>query len=449
MEVSQTWEHIEWDVPLDPQTFQPPPVAEAPSEELELDITGTEEGLLNGLRAYAAASERITGGRSVEPPPEMLELEKKLRGDQRMAMLGTEGFREFLHGYPKDLDASAVLRLSVIAPNVSRSMVIAARASGNAEAVARAEEEAKKFLEELTTDVAPKLGQATVFHSYLLREGREPEYFGATVKPGDSDAVLMRWKLDDSRWRVIYGDLRVETVALGEQAGGDVWSDSQSRQPPAEIKEERLEIPVPTEEALLDGLRAYAAEIERIKALFGGRFEELPQRLEQHEQELPDDPEAAQARAVFAGVLEVLGHGYPQQLDTSCLLTLSIISPSMDRARELAARARGDAEALARRADEREADAGNAEAAARLAEKREMARKQHEELSRKVSAMLIFYRQLLVEDREPEYFGATVEPGDADAVLMRWKLDDEHVRVIYGDLRRETVPVGTQTNDSP
>jgi len=74
-----------------------------------------------------------------------------------------------------------------------------------------------------------------------------------------------------------------------------------------------------------------------------------------------------------------------------------------------------------------------------LAEKREAARKEHEKFSRSVSAMLIFYRQLLVEDREPDYFGATVKPGDADAVLMRWKLEGGSTRVVYGDLRVETL----------
>jgi hypothetical protein len=37
-------------------------------------------------------------------------------------------------------------------------------------------------------------------------------YYGKTVKPGDKDKVLLRWKLDDGRYEVIYGDLRAETV---------------------------------------------------------------------------------------------------------------------------------------------------------------------------------------------------------------------------------------------
>jgi hypothetical protein len=33
-----------------------------------------------------------------------------------------------------------------------------------------------------------------------------------TVGPSDKDKVLLRWKLDDGRYEVIFGDLRFETV---------------------------------------------------------------------------------------------------------------------------------------------------------------------------------------------------------------------------------------------
>jgi hypothetical protein len=50
-----------------------------------------------------------------------------------------------------------------------------------------------------------------------------------------------------------------------------------------------------------------------------------------------------------------------------------------------------------------------------------------------------FYQQLLRDGAEPEYFGDTVTPGDVDAVLVRWNLEDDEVRVIYGDLTAETI----------
>ena len=47
----------------------------------------------------------------------------------------------------------------------------------------------------------------------LESEGKEPVYSGATVTAADVDKVLVRWKLDDDRYRVIFGDLRIEDVS--------------------------------------------------------------------------------------------------------------------------------------------------------------------------------------------------------------------------------------------
>ncbi|MHC4165868.1 MAG: hypothetical protein ACYSWQ_02795 [Planctomycetota bacterium] len=49
----------------------------------------------------------------------------------------------------------------------------------------------------------------------LEAEGKEPVYSGATVTAADSDKVLVRWKLDDGRYRVIFGDLRIEDISAG------------------------------------------------------------------------------------------------------------------------------------------------------------------------------------------------------------------------------------------
>jgi hypothetical protein len=39
------------------------------------------------------------------------------------------------------------------------------------------------------------------------------KYYGKTVTPTDADQVLMRWKVSDSEYRVIFGDLHAETVS--------------------------------------------------------------------------------------------------------------------------------------------------------------------------------------------------------------------------------------------
>jgi len=52
----------------------------------------------------------------------------------------------------------------------------------------------------------------------LEAEGKEPVYYGQTVTPADADKVLLRWKLEDGRYRVIFGDLRIEDVSPQRQA---------------------------------------------------------------------------------------------------------------------------------------------------------------------------------------------------------------------------------------
>lgn len=51
----------------------------------------------------------------------------------------------------------------------------------------------------------------------------------------------------------------------------------------------------------------------------------------------------------------------------------------------------------------------------------------------------MFYEKLVEDKKDPAYYGETVGPDDADKVLLRWKLDDDQYRVIFGDLHADTV----------
>ncbi len=57
-----------------------------------------------------------------------------------------------------------------------------------------------------------EVGAGTMYFMQLVRDGREPEFFGGTVTHADADKVLVRWKLESGQVRVIYGDLRAETL---------------------------------------------------------------------------------------------------------------------------------------------------------------------------------------------------------------------------------------------
>ena len=52
----------------------------------------------------------------------------------------------------------------------------------------------------------------------LQTEGKDPVYNGQTVTAANADKILLRWKLDDGKYRVIFGDLRIEDVSEGRLA---------------------------------------------------------------------------------------------------------------------------------------------------------------------------------------------------------------------------------------
>jgi len=56
------------------------------------------------------------------------------------------------------------------------------------------------------------------------------------------------------------------------------------------------------------------------------------------------------------------------------------------------------------------------------------------EMMRPVQSLGMFYMTLVQGEKEPAYYGETVGPDDADAVLMRWKISDGLYRVVFGDL---------------
>ncbi len=59
---------------------------------------------------------------------------------------------------------------------------------------------------------ALQLAAGAKFLVQLDADGRKPEYFGDEVRPGDADKVLVRYLLPSGEARMIYGDLRAETL---------------------------------------------------------------------------------------------------------------------------------------------------------------------------------------------------------------------------------------------
>jgi hypothetical protein len=67
-------------------------------------------------------------------------------------------------------------------------------------------------------DESIKLQGFIDFYMKLAQEGNEPTYYGDRVTVADANTILMRWKINDSEYRVIYGNLRAETVTADKLA---------------------------------------------------------------------------------------------------------------------------------------------------------------------------------------------------------------------------------------
>lgn len=57
---------------------------------------------------------------------------------------------------------------------------------------------------------------ATAFHDKLVREKKDVTYHGDAVTARDGDEVLMRWKIADGKYRVVFGDLTAKDVTPDE-----------------------------------------------------------------------------------------------------------------------------------------------------------------------------------------------------------------------------------------
>lgn len=62
------------------------------------------------------------------------------------------------------------------------------------------------------------IAAARARYEYLIQSQNFTDvvYYGDSVDPSDSNAVLLQWKVSDGEYKVVFGDLREETVSAGE-----------------------------------------------------------------------------------------------------------------------------------------------------------------------------------------------------------------------------------------
>jgi hypothetical protein len=79
----------------------------------------------------------------------------------------------------------------------------------------------KKISEAMQQELMNKTMQLqgpSFFYNKLVQDGKEPVYHGDKVTTEFGDSVLMRWKIAENQYRVIFGNLSVQTVNADELA---------------------------------------------------------------------------------------------------------------------------------------------------------------------------------------------------------------------------------------
>lgn len=118
--------------------------------------------------------------------------------DEASAIEGLRLFAEMTDGhYPSQMNVMTLTKESAEAYGKKLGAAI----------TKPSDEQTQQMMAEMMKFQAPVL-----FYTKLGRDGNDPMYYGKDVKTGDANTVLMRWKISDGTYRVIYGDLSAENV---------------------------------------------------------------------------------------------------------------------------------------------------------------------------------------------------------------------------------------------
>jgi hypothetical protein len=166
---------IEWNIELDPKLFDPTPPEGYKDVTLKAPTSGDPlQAITEALRVLS--SPPVGRYPSMKEHPSTQDVEMMVRGAD------PEATARMLREYEVQTD-SGPKKMKISAE------VIAER-----------------------VEVTTKSRDGFLHLWALVKAGRDVAYYGNTVAPTDKDKVLLRWKLDDGRYQVIFGDLHAEVV---------------------------------------------------------------------------------------------------------------------------------------------------------------------------------------------------------------------------------------------
>jgi len=130
---------------------------------------------------------------------------------EQAAIEGLRFIVELSEEYPKKLD---LINLMQDIRKLKDSKTAAAEQLQQKLKEASSEEE----IANRTMEIMKPIQSLGMFYMSLVQDKKEPVYYGESVEPGDGSAVLLRWKVSDGQYRVIFGDLTTADVTAEQLA---------------------------------------------------------------------------------------------------------------------------------------------------------------------------------------------------------------------------------------
>lgn len=124
--------------------------------------------------------------------------------NEETAIQGLRLFAELSGQYPEEIN---LMTLMSQMREFEKSDIPAAKQLQEETKELEGEEKSRKIMDTMM----PILGLGS-FYISLVQDKKDPAYYGEFVTPEDADQVLMRWKVSDNEYRVVFGDLHAETV---------------------------------------------------------------------------------------------------------------------------------------------------------------------------------------------------------------------------------------------
>jgi outer membrane lipoprotein-sorting protein len=124
--------------------------------------------------------------------------------DEETAIQGLKLFAELSGAYPEKLDIMTLM--SQVGELATKELPSTKELREQGKPL-----DMKARTQEIMDTMRPIQGLG-MFHMLLVQDKKDPAYYGDIVTPEDEDQVLMRWKVSDTEYRVIFGSLHTETV---------------------------------------------------------------------------------------------------------------------------------------------------------------------------------------------------------------------------------------------